>query len=111
MVEKGDKMVNTRPLLRLVIAPFQQLVIFSTNLSVDEQMVPYFGWHGCKIFIKGKPIHFGYKLWILSSSSGYPFHIDVHYGKTHQQNEKHPLGMRIVMNVLKCVEVPTNLCI
>ncbi|CAI6371246.1 unnamed protein product [Macrosiphum euphorbiae] len=29
--------------------------------SIDESMVPYFGRHGCKQFIRGKPIRFGFK--------------------------------------------------
>lgn len=47
------------------IMPFQEW------LSVDESMIPYYGRHGCKEFIKGKPIRFGYKVWSLASSSGY----------------------------------------
>lgn len=31
--------------------------------SVDEAMVSYFGRHGCKQFIRGKPTRYGYKLW------------------------------------------------
>lgn len=41
------------------------------NHSVDEAMVPYFGRHGCKQFIPGKPIRWGYKLWVGCSISGY----------------------------------------
>ena len=34
-------------------------------------MVPYFGRHSCKQFIRGKPIRFGYKLWCLNTNTGY----------------------------------------
>jgi len=40
-------------------------------LSIDESMVPYFGRHSCKQFIRGKPIRFGYKLWCLNTNTGY----------------------------------------
>jgi hypothetical protein len=30
--------------------------------SVDEVMIPYFGRHGSKQFIYGKPIRYGYKV-------------------------------------------------
>ncbi|KAK9722216.1 Transposase IS4 [Popillia japonica] len=39
--------------------------------SVDESMVPYFGKHGTKQFIKGKPIRYGYKFWCGGTSTGY----------------------------------------
>nr|CAH7746854.1 unnamed protein product [Callosobruchus chinensis] len=39
-----------------------QFGIFSHNLSIDEEMVTYFGRHSCKMFMKGKPIRFGFKL-------------------------------------------------
>lgn len=42
-----------------------QFGIWAANLSVDEQMVLYFGRHSCKMYILGKPIRFGYKLWCL----------------------------------------------
>ena len=35
--------------------------------SIDESMVSYFGRHGCKRFMRNKPIKFGYKIWIAST--------------------------------------------
>ena len=32
------------------------------HLSVDKSVAPYFGKHGAKQYIHGKPIKFGYKL-------------------------------------------------
>ncbi|KAL1416974.1 hypothetical protein MTO96_027272 [Rhipicephalus appendiculatus] len=107
-LEKGDKMAKIRPLLRLVNSSLQQFGIFSKNLSVDEQMVPYFGRHSCKMFIRGKPIRFGYKEWVLCSSSGYPFNIDIYCGKNDGESTNVPLGTRVVLNALKCVDVPTD---
>lgn len=107
-LEKGDKMAKIRPLLRLVNSSLQQFGIFSENLSVDEQMVPYFGRHSCKMFIKGKPIRFGYKEWILCSSSGYPFNIDIYCGKKDDDDMNVPLGTRVVLSAVKCIDVPTN---
>ena len=36
------------------------------NLSYDESMIQYFDRHGCKQFIRGKPIRFGFKMWCLN---------------------------------------------
>lgn len=41
------------------------------NLSYDESMIKYCGRHGCKQFIRGKPIRFGYKVWALNTNDGY----------------------------------------
>uniref|UniRef100_A0A674BM32 PiggyBac transposable element-derived protein domain-containing protein n=1 Tax=Salmo trutta TaxID=8032 RepID=A0A674BM32_SALTR len=56
------------------VMPFQEW------LSVDESMIRYYGRHGCKQFIRGKPIRFGYKLWRLASSSGYMYHMEPYGG-------------------------------
>ncbi|KAM3849818.1 piggyBac transposable element-derived protein 3-like [Diretmus argenteus] len=53
---------------------------FQECLSVDESMIPYYGRHGCKQFIRGKPIRFGFKLWSLASSSGYMYHMEPYAG-------------------------------
>ena len=36
--------------------------------SVDELMVPYYGKHGDKQYISGKPVRFGFKLWTACMS-------------------------------------------
>ena len=36
-----------------------------SNYSVDETMVPYYGRHSCKHFIRGKPVRFSYKVTII----------------------------------------------
>ncbi|KAF2901515.1 hypothetical protein ILUMI_04673 [Ignelater luminosus] len=42
----------------------------SEDMSVDESIIPYFGRNGCKQFIRGKPIRFGYKAWVLAQPFG-----------------------------------------
>ena len=51
--------------LQAVNASLQQFGVFAEDLSVDNQMVPYFGSHSCKIFIRSN------KNCILASSCGY----------------------------------------
>nr|CAD7605672.1 unnamed protein product [Timema genevievae] len=41
------------------------------NVSTDEAIVPYYGRHGAKQHIHGKPICFGYKVWCLCCRLGY----------------------------------------
>ena len=48
--------------------------------SVDEIMVPYFGKHGDKQFIRGKPIRFGFKIWAICTSDGSLLHAEPYCG-------------------------------
>ena len=67
-------------------------------------MVPYYGHHSSKMYIRGKPIRFGFKLWVLASSDGYPFKIDVYTGKFDSSNV--PLGEKVITNLLNSVQHP-----
>ena len=75
-----DKWAKLQPLIDLVNQKLIQFWVFAEHLSIDEQMVPYFVRHSCKMFIRGKPIRFGYKNWVLSSDDGYPLQeVTVHF--------------------------------
>ena len=41
------------------------------DYSFDEAMLPYFGRNNSKQRIQNKPVRVGYKMWVLSESSGY----------------------------------------
>ena len=45
---------------------------YRQELSVDESMVPYYGRHSTKQHFRGKPIRFGYKVWILCATQSLP---------------------------------------
>ena len=59
-------------------------------------MVPYFGKCSLKQYIRGKPVKFGVKLWVLASSAGFPFDFDVYTGKDVEY--KGLVGERVVMS-------------
>ena len=46
------------------------------HVRVDESMAPYFGKHGAKQYIHGKPIKFGFKLWAMVTPLGYCIQFD-----------------------------------
>uniref|UniRef100_A0A3B4ZSX5 PiggyBac transposable element-derived protein domain-containing protein n=1 Tax=Stegastes partitus TaxID=144197 RepID=A0A3B4ZSX5_9TELE len=54
------------------------------QLSIDENMILYYGKNGCKQFIRGKPIWFWYKLWSLALPTGYMLHMYVVLGLAEQ---------------------------
>ena len=58
----------------------QQFGVFSKPLAIDESMVPYFGRHRSKMFIRGKPVRFGYKIWCMCRPDGYPYRLEIYCG-------------------------------
>ena len=70
-------------------------------------MVPYSGRHSCKMFIRNKPIRFGYKLWALCGSDGYPYHVSIYTGKSNDATAG-PLGMRVVQSMVDVVKMHSD---
>lgn len=72
-------------------------------LSIYE----YYGRHGAKQHIHGKPIHFGYKIWVLATRLGY-----VVKGEPYQEKNSGifipelGLGGSVVMNIIS--ELPQD---
>jgi hypothetical protein len=77
----SDRLFKVRAYLDLINQNLQQFGIFAEYLSIDEEMVPYYGNHSLKMCMLNKPIRFGYKLWLLCSADGYPFRFTVYMGK------------------------------
>ena len=76
-------------------------------LSIDEEMVPYYNHHSCKMFMKGKAIQFGYKIWMVCSPDGYPFSMEIYTGTEDDKSKsKKPLGTRAVESLIECVTQP-----
>ena len=92
-----DKWAKLRPLFDIANKKIIQFGVFAEHLSIDEQMVPYFGRHSCKMFIRGKPIRFAYKNWVLCSDDGYPFKVNPYHGKAERREG--PLGSTVVKNL------------
>nr|CAH7754443.1 unnamed protein product [Callosobruchus chinensis] len=62
--------------------------------SVDEAMVPYNGRHGCKQYIHGKPIRYGFKLWVGTTRLGYINWFVPYQGASTYVNEAYkPFGV------------------
>lgn len=98
--ETSDKMFKVRPLADILMKKFLQWGVFHQDLSIDESMVKYFGRHPAKQFIRGKPVRFGYKNWMVASSDGYCYAYDLYCGKAPGPNPTEPLGTRVVKLLL-----------
>lgn len=86
-LEKDDKYSKIRPVYDELNRQLLQFGIFSRDLSIDESMVPYYGNHSGKMFIKNKPVRFGYKIWAICSSNGYPYQLQLYEGKKDKKIE------------------------
>ena len=105
----SDRLYKLRPLLEHLQTKCLQLNSLDECLSIDESMIPYYGRHFAKQFIKGKPIRFGFKNWALCSSEGYMYAFDVYVGKS-ENNVPSNLGAGgdVVMNLLQKCRLNAN---
>ena len=108
--EERDKLSKIRPLIDQVNENFLRYGVFSEDLSINKQMVRYYGHHYLKQFIRGKPVQFGFKQWaICCSKSGYCYQMQVYEGKGKdlEEDENVPgLGAHVVMKMIKVLKTP-----
>lgn len=88
-LDPADKMTKLRPLMNKIKRNFMEYYIPEQELSYDESMIEYFGCHGCKQYIRGKPIRFGYKVWCVNSKSGYLVNFEVYQGCIRNSDLNH----------------------
>lgn len=79
-------MWKLRPLMDKLRANFIKNFVPEQHLNFDESIVKYFGRHPSKLFIRGKPIRFGYKVWCLNAVSEYLVNFDVYQGNNPRGN-------------------------
>ncbi|XP_008187535.1 piggyBac transposable element-derived protein 3-like [Acyrthosiphon pisum] len=85
-INTSDKMFKLRPLIEKLKVNFLKNFQPYQYLSYDESMIKYYGRHGCKQFLRGKPIRFGYKAWCLTTDFGYLLNFDIYQGKSPNSN-------------------------
>ena len=102
-----SKTSKLKPLYDILNKKLQIFRILHHNLSVDESMVPSFGRHTCKQFIRSRPIRFGYKPCALCCTDGVSYNVDIYEGRT-EQNEIGPLGSRVVLKLLQVCKQKEN---
>jgi len=101
-----SKVAKVLPLLNKLRQQCQQFGVFHEFLSIDESMVPYRGLHSAKQFIRNKPVRFGYKIWMMCSSNGYPYNFEIYCGK--DPNRTTPLGSHVVNTMLQPITSNEN---
>lgn len=99
-LKKYDRFAKVRPLFRELNKKFLEFAPTKENHSVDESMLPHFGRHVCKQFIKGKPIRWGYKFSVGTTRVGYIVYFEPYQDSTTFKSEKYKdlgLGAPVVL--------------
>ena len=92
----NDKFSKVVPLLDKLNEQCLSNYLPKQTVSIDESMVPYFSGHGCKQFMKNKPVKFGYKLWVVATPLGYAIQIYPYMGKDNFFDPDLGLGGSVV---------------
>ena len=104
-LDQNDKYTKIRPLIRIISGRFERHFQPERSFSHDEAMIEYFGRHGCKQCIRGKPIRFDYKVWCLNTSDGYLATFDIYQGRSCEGNdENEKLFEKCEATILKNIE-------
>lgn len=99
-LDPEDKFSKLRPFIILLNKKFIDLAPIEEHHSVDESMVPYYGRHPTKQFIRGKPIRWGYKLWTATNRLGYIEWFEPYQGAKTKLSENYKdfgLGASVVL--------------
>lgn len=104
----NDKLFKLRPVIDALNRNFVEHGGLEEHLSIDESMIPYYGKHYAKQYIKGKPIRFGYKNWALCTSTGFMVAFDIYTGKSNTE-KKFGLGGDVVLKLIDQANVPENM--
>jgi len=104
--DKNEKDSAIKEVFELFRTKLPKGIIPGENLTVDEQLVNFYGRCGFKSYIPSKPGKFGIKLWLLcDSKTGYCFNQIIYTGKKRKDDKPEKnLGVKVVLDILKtCV--------
>lgn len=91
-----DKLYKVRPMLDHLAQKFEECLLPSKELALDESMIKFKGRSTMKQYMPKKPIKRGYKVWMLCDKSGYCLKFDIYTGKSSTGNVEKSLGSRVV---------------
>ena len=110
-LDQEDKFAKIRPFLDIVNKKFLSFrsAFGPDNISINESMVPYYGRHPVKQFIRGKPIRWGYKVWVDATRLDYVFSLDFYQGKyrgdkVSEYRSHFGLGGEVVLDLVDILE-------
>ena len=102
-----DSMFKVRSMIDRANDKFASIYKPKQHISVDEAMIQFNGRHSAKQYVRGKPIQWGFKVWVCAeSSSGYALQVEIYQGKVRDQaraelRKSRGLGFDVVSNITK----------
>ena len=97
-----DKLAAIRDVWAMFISQLPKFYIPSTDLTVDEQLVPFRGRCPFRQYIKSKPAKYGIKIWWnCDAVSSYPLNGQVYLGKQANQAREVNQGARVVKDMVR----------
>lgn len=107
-LDVADRFAKVRPLFSLLNERCLMFCPAEQHLSIDETMVPYFGRHPTKQFMRSKPVRFGYKLWCMATAGGYVVQFEPYAGAKNKSLDKAEFGLggSVVLNLLSELPMP-----
>ena len=70
-LDKEDKFEKVRPLINKLNEQCLANYLPEQSVSMDESMLPYFGCHGYKQYMRNKPVQFANIFWVAPTLLGY----------------------------------------
>ena len=95
-LDKEDTFAKVRPLIDKLIEQCLANYLPEQSVSIDESMVPYFGRHGCKQYMRKKSVKFGYKFWVATTPLVYAIQFYPYAGKDENYDSNLALGGSVV---------------
>ena len=92
-----DKLAAIRDLWTMFVARLRKYYIPGTDITVDEQLVPFRGRCPFRQYIPSKPAKYGIKVWwCCDSATSYPLNAEVYLGRQPNEVRDHDQGARVV---------------
>lgn len=102
--DENNDMLKIKRIRDRIISNSRTLCEPERHLSLDECMVPFSGCHTWKVFLKSKPVKYGFKAYVLAeASTGYILNWHVHTGDPMTSSEESST-FRIVRKLCKPYE-------
>ena len=95
-LDKEDKFAKVRTLIDKLNEQCLANYLLEQSVSIDESMVPYFGRHGCKQYIRNKPGKVGCKLRVAATPLWYTIQFYPYAGKDENCDSNLGLGGPVV---------------
>ena len=97
---QNDKLAPFREFLDRISERCKDFYKPSENLTIDEQLVRFFGHCRLRVYMPSKPDKYGIKIWVLAdAANAYCLNFQVYTGKPVGGHPERNLGQRVVLEL------------